>query len=108
MGMAPWRREVSEIVAFLTDCRWVQSEGGRDVLREVTLYNLDAIIAVGYRVKSYQATQFRIWATNTVREFMIKGFVIDDERLKHGNAVCARARLSRRGRRASASAQVRR
>ena len=48
MGMAPWRREVSEIVAFLTDCRWVQSEGGRDVLREVTLYNLDAIIAVGY------------------------------------------------------------
>ena len=65
----------------------VQSEGGRDVLREVTLYYLDAIIAVGYRVNSYQATQFRIWATNTLREFMIKGFVLDDERLKQGNAV---------------------
>lgn len=48
-------------------------------------YNLDAIIAVGYRVNSYQATQFRIWATKTLREFMIKGFVLDDERLKQGN-----------------------
>ena len=47
-------------------------------------YNLDAIIAVGYRVNSYQATQFRIWATKTLREFMIKGFVLDDERLKQG------------------------
>jgi len=47
-------------------------------------YNLDAIIAVGYRVNSYQATQFRIWATRTLREFMIKGFVLDDERLKQG------------------------
>lgn len=49
-------------------------------------YNLDAIIAVGYRVNSYQATQFRIWATKTLREFMIKGFVLDDERLKQGKA----------------------
>jgi len=48
------------------------------------LYNLDAIIAVGYRVNSFQATQFRIWATKTLREFMIKGFVLDDERLKQG------------------------
>lgn len=48
------------------------------------LYNLDAIIAVGYRVNSYQATQFRIWATKTLHEFMIKGFVLDDERLKQG------------------------
>ena len=48
-------------------------------------YSLDAIIAVGYRVNSYQATQFRIWATKTLREFIIKGFVIDDERLKRGN-----------------------
>jgi len=47
-------------------------------------YNLDAIIAVGYRVNSYQATQFRIWATRTLREFIIKGFVLDDERLKRG------------------------
>lgn len=48
-------------------------------------YNLDAIIAVGYRVNSYQATQFRIWATKTLREFIIKGFVLDDERLKQGS-----------------------
>jgi hypothetical protein len=48
-------------------------------------YNLDAIIAVGYRVNSYQATQFRIWATRTLREFIIKGFILDDERLKQGN-----------------------
>jgi len=47
-------------------------------------YSLDAIIAVGYRVNSYQATQFRIWATKTLREFIIKGFVMDDERLKRG------------------------
>jgi hypothetical protein len=50
-------------------------------------YNLDAIIAVGYRVNSYQATQFRIWATKTLREFIIKGFVLDDERLKRGKQV---------------------
>ncbi len=50
-------------------------------------YNLDAIIAVGYRVNSYQATQFRIWATKTLREFIIKGFVLDDERLKQGKQV---------------------
>ena len=50
-------------------------------------YNLDAIIAVGYRVNSYQATQFRIWATTTLREFIIKGFVMDDERLKPGKRV---------------------
>ena len=50
-------------------------------------YNLDAIIAVGYRVNSYQATQFRIWATKTLREFIIKGFVMDDERLKQGKRV---------------------
>lgn len=64
--------------------RVVQKEGNRDVSREVDFYNLDVIIAVGYRVNSYQATQFRIWATNTLREFIIKGFVLDDERLKQG------------------------
>ena len=50
-------------------------------------YNLDSIIAVGYRVNSYQATQFRIWATKTLREFIVKGFVMDDERLKQGKQV---------------------
>ena len=53
----------------------------------IRYYNLDAIIAVGYRVNSYQATQFRIWATTTLREFIIKGFVLDDERLKQGKQV---------------------
>ena len=64
--------------------RVVQQEGKREISRELDFYNLDAIIAVGYRVNSYQATQFRIWATNTLREFIIKGFVMDDERLKQG------------------------
>lgn len=60
----------------------VQTEGSREVRREIEFYNLDAIISVGYRVNSTQATQFRIWATQTLREFIIKGFVLDDERLK--------------------------
>lgn len=62
--------------------RIVQMEGTRKVKREIEFYNLDAIIAVGYRVNSYSATQFRIWATKTLKEFIIKGFVMDDERLK--------------------------
>jgi hypothetical protein len=64
--------------------RIVQKEGNREVSRDVDFYNLDTIIAVGYRVNSFQATQFRIWATKTLREFIIKGFVLDDERLKQG------------------------
>jgi hypothetical protein len=60
----------------------VHQEGARKVSRQVEHHNLDAIIAVGYRVNSYQATQFRIWATRTLKEFLIKGFVLDDERLK--------------------------
>ena len=62
----------------------VQKEGNRKVHREMEFYNLDAIIAVGYRVNSYQATQFRIWATKTLKEYIIKGFILDDERLKQG------------------------
>lgn len=62
----------------------VRPEGDRSVQRAVESYNLDAIIAVGYRVNSHQATQFRIWATKTLREFIIKGFVMDDARLKAG------------------------
>ena len=72
--------EVTTIRKF----RIVQTEGARQVTRVIDLYNLDAIIAVGYRVNSRQATQFRIWATNTLREFIVKGFVLDDERLKQG------------------------
>ena len=62
----------------------VQLEGERDVERTPLFYNLDAIIVVGYRVNSYQATQFRIWATSVLKEFIIKGYVLDDERLKQG------------------------
>lgn len=62
----------------------VQLEGERDVERTPMFYNLDAIIAVGYRVNSYQATQFRIWATSVLKELIVKGFVLDDERLKQG------------------------
>lgn len=62
----------------------VQQEGDRQVSRKQKFYNLDAIISVGYRVNSSKATQFRIWATQTLKEFIIKGFVLDDERLKQG------------------------
>ena len=64
--------------------RIVQKEGTRNVSRDVEFYNLDAIIAVGYRVNSVEATRFRIWSTNTLREYIIKGFVMDDERMKQG------------------------
>jgi hypothetical protein len=64
--------------------RIVQTEGKRKVGREVEFYHLDAIIAVGYRVNSYQATRFRIWATQTLKEYIVKGFVMDDNRLKQG------------------------
>ena len=77
-------KELDEM-ATIRKIRIVQKEGGRDVAREIDFYNLDAIIAIGYRVNSYQATQFRIWATKTLREFIIKGFVLDDERLKQGS-----------------------
>ena len=60
----------------------VRDEGGRSVNREIEFYNLDAIISVGYRVNSTQATHFRIWATERLREYIIKGFTMDDERLK--------------------------
>lgn len=70
--------------ATIRKIRIVQKEGSRDVARDVDFYNLDAIIAVGYRVNSHPATQFRIWATKTLKEFIIKGFVLDDERLKQG------------------------
>lgn len=65
----------------------VQTEGSRQVKRNAYFYNLDAIISVGYRVNSRQATKFRIWATGVLKEYMIKGFVLDDERLKQGEAV---------------------
>lgn len=67
--------------------RIVQIEGDREVARNVNYYNLDVIIAVGYRVNSYKATQFRIWATNILKEYLIKGFALDDDRLKQGKTL---------------------
>jgi hypothetical protein len=60
----------------------VQFEGERQVTRNIEYYNLDVIISVGYRVKSHRGTQFRIWATQRLKEYIIKGFTLDDERLK--------------------------
>ncbi len=62
----------------------VRFEGNRKVKRKVEFYNLDVIISVGYRVKSHRGTQFRIWATQKLKEYLIKGFVINDERLEEG------------------------
>lgn len=71
-------RQTATVKDFLT----VQREGGRSVERRIEHYNLDVIISVGYRVKSHRGTQFRIWATQRLREYIIKGFTLDDERLK--------------------------
>ena len=70
--------EMSTVRKFRT----VQKEGSREVTREVVHYNLDLIISLGYRIKSHIATKFRIWATQRLKEYIIKGFVIDDNRLK--------------------------
>ena len=61
----------------------VQKEGNREVKRNQVFYNLDAIISVGYRIKSNVATKFRQWATGQLREYIVKGFILDDERLKN-------------------------
>lgn len=71
-------QEASTVKEYLT----VQTEGKRQVQRDVLHYNLDVIISVGYRVKSHRGTQFRIWATQQLKEYLIKGFVLNDERLK--------------------------
>ena len=76
-----------EASATVKDFLTVQTEGKREVKRALDYYNLDAIIAVGYRVNSRRATQFRIWATNILKEFIKKGFVMDDDRLKQAENV---------------------
>jgi hypothetical protein len=73
--------------ATVRNFRTVQKEGKRSVNRNLEYYNLDAIISVGYRVNSIQATHFRKWATKTLREYLIKGFALDDERLKQGKTL---------------------
>ncbi|MBC7817315.1 MAG: virulence RhuM family protein, partial [Planctomycetaceae bacterium] len=76
--------EEEELVEATTckDFLQVQTEGKRQVRRTLKLYNLDVIISVGYRIKSQRGTQFRIWATERLREYLIKGFTMDDDRLK--------------------------
>ncbi len=75
--------QVSTVKKFLI----VRNEGDRSVKREIEHYNLDVIISVGYRIKSKIATQFRIWATQTLKEYIVKGFVLNDDRFKSGNSM---------------------
>ncbi len=72
-----------DAVATVKESLTVQTEGGREVRRALTLYSLDAILAVGYRVRSPRGVQFRRWASTALKEYLIKGFVMDDERLKN-------------------------
>ena len=67
--------------------RLVKQEGARSIEREVEHYNLDVIISVGYRVKSQQGTQFRIWATQRLKDYIVKGFALNDDRFKSGNSM---------------------
>ena len=71
-------QEISTVKDYLT----VQTEGKREVQRNLKIYNLDVVISVGYRVKSHRGTQFRIWATQQLKEYIVKGFVLNDEKLK--------------------------
>ena len=72
-------QEVRTVAFFAT----VQNEGGRNIKRDIAYYNLDMIISVGYRVNSYHGVQFRIWATQVLKEYLIKGFALNDELLKN-------------------------
>jgi hypothetical protein len=76
-----------DAISTVRKFRTVQLEGGRNVERELDYYNLDVIISVGYRVKSLQGTQFRIWATQRLKEYIIKGFALNDDRFKSGNSM---------------------
>ncbi|MDX2071658.1 MAG: RhuM family protein [Haliscomenobacter sp.] len=76
-----------ESEATVRKFRIVQQEGNRHVERELEHYNLDVIISIGYRVKSPQGTQFRIWATQRLKEYIIKGFALNDERFKSGTSM---------------------
>jgi len=78
------QREIAK-ESTIRNFRTVQKEGNRDVARNVDFYNLDAIIAVGFRVNSARAVQFRQWATGVLRDFAIRGYVLDKERLKNGS-----------------------
>ena len=79
----------SELIEISTTEKFsvVQKEGNREVKRNINFHNLDAIISVGYRVNSAKATHFRIWATKILKDFIQKGFVLDDDRLKQDETV---------------------
>lgn len=79
-------RELDSL-ATVRNFRTVQTEGNRTVERDIDYYNIDVIISVGYRVKSPQGTQFRIWATQRLREYIIKGFALNDDRFKSGTSM---------------------
>jgi hypothetical protein len=76
-----------DALATVRNFRTVQTEGKREVERAIDYYNLDVIISVGYRVKSPQGTQFRIWATQRLKEYIIKGFTLNDDRFKSGSSM---------------------
>jgi hypothetical protein len=80
-----WDRELAE-GATCKDYLQVRREGDRDVQRSLKHYNLDVIISVGYRVKSHRGVQFRVWATQQLRDYLVKGFVLNDEKFKQGKA----------------------
>jgi len=84
-----FEEEEADPSATIRKFRIVQTEGNREVSRLVDHYNLDVILAVGYRVRSHRGTQFRRWATERLREYLTKGFVLDDERLKEGRSLGA-------------------
>ena len=75
--------------ATVKHCLTVQTEGSRKITRSIEFYNLDMILAVGYRVRSHRGVQFRRWATERLREYLVKGFTMDDERLKEGRVLGA-------------------
>ena len=76
-----------EQAAAVRNFRTVRSEGTREVVRDLEHYNLDVVISVGYRVKSLQGTQFRIWATQRLKEYIVKGFALNDDRFKTGSSM---------------------
>jgi len=78
-----YKEEELEQISTRRNFRQVRMEGNREVEREIEYYNLDVIISVGYRVKSIQGTRFRQWATQRLKEYIVKGFTMDDERLKN-------------------------
>lgn len=79
-----YKNKELEKASTIRKFRIVQNESNRNVQRNTVFYNLDAIISLGYRVNSYRATQFRIWATKVIKEFAIKGYVLDKKRLENG------------------------